>query len=228
MLLVDPDGDLAELIIAILSDEGYAVSAMTEISQDAIASAVGRFEPDCVLLDGAGYGFDEWWAEAARLAVRHRPVPTVMFTADMEALREAQENASERARAAQFAAVLAKPFSLDQLVEAVEAACGRSEPFDRSAAGDQSRTDTLAAELEAAGATDIRTGNRREWATFQITGDERLFQIYWWQKLGVYIVGYYAADARLTLIGQFHDRSAAVTATRQAPGGDRGGAATRT
>ena len=212
VLLVDPDADVAELVVAVLSDEGYVVSTMTDMSQDDIASAVGRLEPDCVLLDSAGRGFDDGWAEAARLAARDRAVPTIMFTADATAVAEARETTSERAEAAHFAAVLGKPFSLDELLDAVEAACGQSERFDRSSAGDQSRTDALAAELEAAGATDVRTGNRREWATFRVAGDEPLFQIYWWQKLGLYIVGYYAADARLTLIGQFHDRSVAVTA----------------
>ena len=217
VLLVDPDSDLAELVVAILTDEGYAVSTMTDTSQDAIASEVGRLEPDCVLLDSPGYDFDDGWTEAAWLAVRHRAVPTIMFTADAKAVAEARESASERAQAAHFAAVLSKPFSLDQLLEAVEAACGQSKPFDRSSAGDQSRTDALAAELARAGATDVRTGNRREWATFNVAEDERLFQIYWWQNLGVYIVGYYAADARLALIGQFHDRDAAITAALRQP-----------
>lgn len=212
VLLIDPDADLAELVVAILSDEGYGITTMTDTSPEVIASAVGRLEPDCVLLDSVGYDFDGWWAEAARLAARHRAVPTVMFTGDMKALAEARADTTDRAQGAQFAAVLGKPFSLDQLLEAVETACGRSEPFDRSPAGDQSRTDALAAELASAGATDVRTGNRREWATFHVGDDERLFQIYWWQMLGVYIVGYYTPDARLALIGQFHDRNAAVGA----------------
>jgi CheY-like chemotaxis protein len=82
VLLVDRDEDIADVVRAVLTDEGYAVSVVAETTHEAIAAAVGIQEPDCVLLDGAGVtGYDTSWTEAAYLAARERTVPTVMFTA---------------------------------------------------------------------------------------------------------------------------------------------------
>jgi hypothetical protein len=67
-------------------------------------------------------------------------------------------------------------------------------------------------QLRAAGASDIRTSERREWATFTSPRDERLYQLYWWQTRGLYMIGRYDDDARLELIGQFFERSAAISA----------------
>ena len=212
VLLVDADADIAEVVVAILSDEGYGVEVLAESDHDAIAGAVGRLEPDCVLLDGTPVDYDAGWAEAAFLAARGRAVPTVMFTAHALDLREGREGTSDRAEAAHFAAILAKPFSLDELLEAVEAATGRSEPFDRSAAGDRTRTEAMERALTAAGARDIRTSTRREWATFRGPGNDTLHQIYWWQQLGVYMVGHYDPDARLVTGGRHHDLPAAIGA----------------
>jgi CheY-like chemotaxis protein len=56
------------------------------------------------------------------------PVPVVMFSVDRKATDEANENASERSRAAGFSAVVSKPFDLDELVGLVKRAVGAS-PF---------------------------------------------------------------------------------------------------
>lgn len=45
-----------------------------------------------------------------------------MFSAHLQDSREAQENSSARSRAAGFAAVLPKPFTIDQLLAAVATA----------------------------------------------------------------------------------------------------------
>lgn len=212
VLLVDPDADLAEVVVAMLSDEGYAVEVLDESDHDAVAGAVGRLEPDCVLLDASGVDYGPGWSEAAFLAARGRAVPTVMFTAHAGDIREGQAGTSARAEAAQFAAILAKPFYLDELLEAVETATGRSQPFDRSTAGDRTRTEAMERALTDAGATDIRTSTRREWATFRGPGDETLYQIYWWQQLGVYMVGHYDRDARLVADARHHDLPSAIGA----------------
>jgi hypothetical protein len=49
----------------------------------------------------------------------------------------------------------------------------------------------------------------REWALFRDRRD-RLFQLYWWQRRGVYQVGRYRDSGQLVLLGQFVDRDAAI------------------
>jgi CheY-like chemotaxis protein len=218
VLLVDNDADIADVVVAILSDEGYAVATLLQADHHAIASAVGMQEPDCVLLDGtpgqATYGGS--WAEAAYLAARDRAIPTIMFTAHARDVEEARTGESDRALAAYFAAIVPKPFDLDELLDAVATACAASVRFDATPAGDRTRTRELARRLKAAGATDVRTSERREWATFRDgTGDE-LYQLYWWQRLGVYIVGRYDADAHLQPVGQFFELAAAIDAALRA------------
>jgi CheY-like chemotaxis protein len=213
VLLVDNDQDVRDLVHAVLTDEGYAVTTLGEMDHAAIAAEVGRTEPDCILLDGAGGpAFGDSWSAAAYLRTRERTVPTVMFTGHSKAVREAREHRTDRAVEAGFTAVVPKPFLLDDLLAAVEKAAGRSQRFDRSEDGERDRTTQMVAELEAAGATDIRTSERREWATFTSPYDDRIYQLYWWQLKGLYMVGRYDADARLEMIGQFFERHAAIGA----------------
>jgi CheY-like chemotaxis protein len=218
ILLVDNDPNIRELVEAVLSDEGYAVSSLGETGSAAIAAEVGRLEPDCILLDGSeGPTFGDSWAAAADLRTRSRAIPTVMFTAHAESVKEARDRSSQRAMDAGFAAVVAKPFLLDELLDAVESAAGRSETFDRSEGADRVRTAELVEALSVAGATDIRTSQRREWATFVSPHDDHIYQLYWWQRKGLYMVGRYDADARLELIGQHFDRTDAIEAALDMP-----------
>lgn len=213
VLLVDGDADVTDVVVAILTDEGYEVTTLDSTDHEAIASAVNRYEPDCVLLDSASRpAFGESWSEAAYLAQRPRSVPTIMFTAHTQDAKEARDGTSDRAQAADFAAILAKPFNLDELLTAVATACDRSEPFNRSVDGERARTLALARRLRESGASDVRTSNRREWATFVSPSDERIYQLYWWQKLGRYIVGRYDEEARLDIVGQFHELETAINA----------------
>lgn len=213
VLLVDDDADVADVVLAILTDEEYQVSVLSDTSHHSVMAAVGMQEPDCILLDGAsGPEYGSSWAEAAYLGARERPIPTIMFSAHAGDVREAQQEESARARSAEFAAVLAKPFSLDDLLVAVATACGASEQFKRTAAGDRERTLTLAKRLRELGATDIRTSDRREWATFRRTDDDAICQLYWWQRMGLYVTGRYQDDAVLTPIGQFFELEAAIAA----------------
>lgn len=213
VLLIDDDGDVADVVFAILTDDGYSVSTLVDISHDSLLATVGRLEPDCVLLDGSSqveYGSS--WADAAHLAARERSVPTIMFSAHSADVREAREAHSERARAADFAEILAKPFHIDDLLAAVATACNRSRRFNRSAEGDRARTAALVRRLTELGATDIRTSDRREWATFRPKDEAVIRQLYWWQRMGVYLVGSYDREGALTRIGQFFELEAAVAA----------------
>lgn len=220
VLLVDRDADLAEVVAAVLRDEGYRVSTLANVEHSAIAGAVNRDEPDCILLDAetpSDYG--QSWREAAYLAARQRSIPTVMFATQPHDLREARQGESDRARAAQLTAIVAKPFELDELLAAVAGACGTSVPFDRSVAADRKRSQLLAARLREAGATDIRTSDRREWATFRAARDGQIYQIYWWERSGVYVVGHYDERAHLDHVGQFFELESAIAGalTQQSP-----------
>jgi CheY-like chemotaxis protein len=214
VLIVDRDADVAGVVQAILTDEGYLASAITDQSHEAITRAVGRLEPDCLLLDGASsteYGAS--WTEAALLAGRSRAIPVVMFSAHGPELREATDGTSDRAMAAGFAAVLPKPFDIDELLDAVARATNRSVAFDRSAAADGQRNLHLVHELKTRGATDIRTSNRREWATFAPGEAADIVQLYWWEALGAYVVGrYQQASATLEPLGQFPELGHALDA----------------
>lgn len=127
-------------------------------------------------------------------------------------MREAREETSPRSQAAGFAAIIGKPFDVDELVEAVGHAVGAAVPFDHSATADTTRTQALVERLEAARASDVRGSPRREWVTFRSEGGT-LVQLYWWQQGGVYYCGQYAADgSTMRPIGQFYDLDAAIAA----------------
>ena len=213
VLIVDGDRDISDLVRAILTDEGYEVACLYDYPGDAVMAAVGRLEPDCVLLDGeSGRGGDYGgsWRDAAVLHDRARGIPVIMFTAHAPASDEAEAGESARARAASFAAVVRKPFDIDELVAAVAKATGSAERFDPSPGADRERTRRLVKRLEEVGAADVRSSSRREWVTFKAP-DDSLFQLYWWQTGGCYLVGAYLGDGRkMENIGLFYDVDGAV------------------
>lgn len=213
VLIVDNDRDIGELVRALLTDEGYDVSCLYEHGPNDLPAAVGRLEPDCVILDGeAGKGGDygSSWGEAADLRARGRKVPVIMFTAHDGASTEAEAGESERARAAGFSSVIRKPFDVDQLVDAVAKATGESAKYDASQFADFERSRSLAAKVEKLGGRDVRASTRREWITFRAP-DDSLFQLYWWQKGGCYYVGaYLGTGGRMESLGLFYDVDGAV------------------
>ena len=82
-----------------------------------------------MLLDDWGHGDDgESWADAAWMTDQIRAVPVIMFSADRRATEEAKSNDSARSQAAGFAAIVLKPFDLDDLIRLVTLAVSRS-PF---------------------------------------------------------------------------------------------------
>ena len=54
------------------------------------------------------------------------PAPVILFSADQGATVEARLNLSERSRAARFAAVVAKPFEIDDLLRVIAEAVRQS------------------------------------------------------------------------------------------------------
>jgi CheY-like chemotaxis protein len=217
VLIVEDDPVLGDLVHTILVDEGYTASVLGapllgRADPDALRAAVGRLEPDCVLLDSGGRGTmpDTSWVEAAWLHDRARAVPVIMFTVDGEATDEAREGRSARSRAAGFFAVLDKPFDLDELVATVARAVGNAVPFDASPAADGARTAALVAKVEAAGGRGVRPSARREYVGF-IASDGAHVQLYWRQRDGTYhVVRCAAPDRPLERVGRFADLDAAV------------------
>lgn len=210
VLVIDDDRDIAEVVQAVLTDEGYAVSSLYDLASDALMRTIGRLEPDVVLLDSgdpADYGPS--WPLASAIHERSRPIPVVMFTAHQEAIEEAQEGASDRAVAAHFAAVVAKPFHLDDLLTTVATVARASIPFDRSPKAEAGRTQALVGALKRRGATEINPSKTREWALFR-DRNGRLVQLYWWQLRGVYLVGRYDDEGILKMLGEFVERDAAI------------------
>ena len=209
ILVVEDDLVLAELVRAVLSDEGYAVSVLNVLDPDAVRVAVNRLEPDCVLLDSSvGTDYGASWDTAAWVHARGRAVPVVMFSAHAADTLEASAGTSDRARTAQFAAVIAKPFDLDALVETVARAAGQAIPFDDRAQGDLARNAALKEQLVAAGAQDVEVSRRREWATFA-TARGTAVLLYWWQRDGVYYV-VRLGNGGPSFVGRFYDLDAAI------------------
>ena len=215
VLVVEDDGVIGDLVHAVLTDEGYDVSLLSEVSDGAIRVAVGRLEPDCVLLDSAGHGdYEPAWLAAVWAHTRSRPVPVVMFTAGQAAVREADAGESERSGA--IFAVVAKPFDIDALVETVEQAVGTVPRFNHSEGAERARTAALVAQLEAAGATDVRPSTRREWASFY--AGSALTMLYWSQRDGIYYVLRQPRDTGpFRQVGRFHDLDAAVALATTVP-----------
>ena len=220
VLVVDDDEDVGEVIAAILSDEGYAVHILSDVSDESFRTAIGQLEPDLILLDGAGRSeYGEGWLEAARVHLRQRPIPVVMLTGHSHDAREAEAAGTERARAAAFSAILLKPFGLDQLLNVV-ATTVSDEPFNHSESGERRRTDALTSRLAGIGAMDVRPSARREWATFRLPPDERIYQLYWWQEHAQYLLGAYSVDGIFERLGTFWELDDALAAceARRHPG----------
>lgn len=212
VLVVDDDEDVGEVIAAILVDEGYTVHTLTDVSDESFRTAIGQLEPDLILLDGAGRSeYGEGWLEAARVHLRPRPIPVIMLTGHAKDAREAAAGGTDRAQTAAFAAVLLKPFGLDTLIDAV-ARTVSDEPFNHSELGERRRTESLTERLQAIGATDIVPSTRREWATFLLPPDERVYQLYWWQDQAQYLLGAYSEDGVFARLGTFWELDDALAA----------------
>ena len=213
ILVVDDDRDSAELMQAVLTDEGYATSVLYDADGRSVREAVSRLEPSCVLLDSSGgdpSGYGESWQTAAWIAAREPSVSVIMMTAHSLAADEAIAAVTKRARAADFAAVIRKPFDLDEFLTALNQAVQKGVTRRSSEAETAARNAQLHEQLIEAGARGITTSSRRVWAIFHGAGDDVL-QIYWWEKLSLYLVARYSADgARLEPLGQFTDLGAAI------------------
>ena len=107
MLVVDDDPDIRELLFTALEDEGFeAVPAGN--GQEALA-IIRTFRPDVIVLDLMMPVMDGW-TFAKRLRERD-DIPIVVLSAATDLARHAKTIGA--------AAVIAKPFDLDQLLPKV-------------------------------------------------------------------------------------------------------------
>ena len=109
VLVVDDDNSILDTVSSILSGEGYLVMAAGG-GQEALA-LVRTWHPTLVLLDMRMPVMDGW-AFARALHETGSRVPIVVMTAAESARRWADEIGA--------AGHLAKPFSLDELIDCVE------------------------------------------------------------------------------------------------------------
>ncbi|MEX2046106.1 MAG: ATP-binding protein [Chloroflexota bacterium] len=128
VLLVEDDVALSTLVATLLTQAGY--HAVTIADHAHINSAVRKWEPRCVILDGevGSTGRSRTWGDAAAIRRAHPEIPVVMFTADSAALAEADAGTSRRSRAAGFAGIVPKPFVVEEFLATVRSAVdGASE-----------------------------------------------------------------------------------------------------
>ena len=144
ILCVEDDHNVGATVQAVLGEEGYDVSCLFDITDEAIRDAIDRLQPDCILLDSASpSNYSRSWEAAASIRRGPRSMPVIMFTAHVLDIREARANVSERARNAGFAAALDKPFTMVELLDAVALAVRRSRPYGRRAAAEAARRASL-------------------------------------------------------------------------------------
>jgi two-component system chemotaxis response regulator CheY len=107
VLVVDDDASIRELLLTALEDDGYEVVPAVN-GQDALA-VCERWRPDVIVLDLMMPVMDGW-TFAKRLRERD-DIPIVVLSAATDLARHAKTIGA--------AAVVAKPFDLDQLLPKV-------------------------------------------------------------------------------------------------------------
>lgn len=130
VLLVEDDPALTFLVSEVLSGAGYKPITIADHAE--IESAVDRWRPQCVILDGEvpSTGESRTWDDAAGIRRAHPDVPVVIFTADGASLAEAREARSARSVAAGFAGIISKPFVVEEFLATVKGAVERPRAED--------------------------------------------------------------------------------------------------
>lgn len=109
ILVIDDDSEIRAIITEVLRDEGYEVQAATNGAEG--LAVIEQAQPSLVLLDMRMPVLDGW-EFVRRLIKRGIEVPIIAMTAAQDARHWAHEIGA--------VGVLAKPFDLVELLEAVE------------------------------------------------------------------------------------------------------------
>ena len=115
VLLIEGEPDLAEVVGWILADDGHTI--VTAATLDAAIAHLQAPTFDLVLVDGLNSDREAAFTNAVTVLDAAGSIPTVLFTGHR---RERDE-----VRAAGFADVITKPFSLDDFTDRVRAPLGR-------------------------------------------------------------------------------------------------------
>ena len=130
VLCVDDDRDVAEMIEAILVDEGYDVAFLSDLAETPCCDRGQRRAGRHPARQRQAPEFGESWESAASHRPAHAPGGGDHVHRPRPRHRGgAVRGKTDRARAARFAAVIPKPFHLDELLEAVATAAGGSQPI---------------------------------------------------------------------------------------------------
>ena len=115
--MVEDDESISAVTKHLLEAERFRVDVLARMTPDAVDDAITRFAPDVVLLDSAAASeFGAAWEVAARFRQVPAAPALIMFSAHSAAAHEAREGATPRSVAAGFAAIVEKPFSIEDLV----------------------------------------------------------------------------------------------------------------
>jgi DNA-binding response OmpR family regulator len=120
VLVVDDDELIRDTLATALTDEGYVV----RVAGDGRAAlhTLGEWRPDLIVLDLMMPVMDgRAFRAAQRSAAVTANIPVIVLSA--------AHNVHVRAAELEAAAVFPKPFDLGALLDAVESALGRGEPF---------------------------------------------------------------------------------------------------
>ncbi len=130
VLIVEDDAAVSAAVAEVLTDAGYR--PITVVDHTLISEMVARWHPRCVLLDGevTRSGESRSWRDAAALRRSHPALPVVLFTGDAGVVAEARAARSYRSRAAGFAAIIEKPFAIEELASTVKAAVDGGREID--------------------------------------------------------------------------------------------------
>jgi signal transduction histidine kinase len=125
VLLVEDDPALSTMVASVLTDAGYRPITINDHAL--IDSALDRWHPRCVILDGEvrSTGESRTWDDAISIRQAHPDLPVVIFTADGASLAEARERLSPRSIAAGLAGVIGKPFVVEEFLATVKSALDR-------------------------------------------------------------------------------------------------------
>jgi len=132
VLLVEDEPTLSKLVGSLLDESGYEHISIADHRQ--IATAIVRWQPRCVILDGdpGSRGHELSWADAAAIRRANPALPVLMFTADPGAMAEARAGTTARSKAAGYAGVIDKPFLIVEFLATLKHAVDTPQPAQGS------------------------------------------------------------------------------------------------
>jgi two-component system, chemotaxis family, chemotaxis protein CheY len=110
LLVVEDDESIRDMVEMILDSEGYEVITATDGA--AALAVLDQERPDLILLDMRMPGMDGWEFARHYAALAEPRPPVIVMTAAQDAARRAAEVGAQ--------GYLAKPFSIDQLLQILD------------------------------------------------------------------------------------------------------------